>query len=82
MEDLNDSRAAALGQIIQLVRLAILCMLAAAALLLVADFAGRGWNDGAIRFLSENVLMTIVYAISGEVIAAIAAASFLALWKR
>lgn len=81
MENESESRSAAIGHIVKLVRFAIACTLGLAVLLLVADFLGRGWNDGAIRYLSENVLTAIVYAITGEIIAAIAAATGLMLWK-
>jgi hypothetical protein len=69
------------GQIVKLARFAILGTLILAALLLVADFLGRGWNNGELRFLSENVLMTIIYGIAIEAIAAIAALTCLTLWK-
>lgn len=77
-----EPRSAATGHIFKLVRFVVVGTLALAALLLVADFAGRGWNDGALRYLSENVLTTLVYGVAAEVIAAIAAATCLSLWKQ
>ena len=75
------SRLETRGQIVKLARFTILGTLLLAALLLVADFLGRGWNNGDVRFLSENVLTTIVYGIAIEAIAAIAALTCLTLWK-
>jgi hypothetical protein len=75
------SRPETTSQIIALARFVILCTLALAALLLLADFVGRGWSTPDARFLSERVLITFVYAIAAQVIAAIAAITCLALWK-
>jgi hypothetical protein len=75
------SRSETRGQIIRLARLAILGTLFLAALLLAADFVGRGWSNDELRFLSGNVLTTIVYGIAIEAVAAIAALTCLALWK-
>ena len=69
------------NQIIALARVVILCTLALAAILLFADFVGRGWSTPDARFLSEKVVITLVYAIAAQVIAAIAAITCLALWK-
>lgn len=68
-------------QVIALARFVILCTLALAALLLLADFVGRGWSTPDARFLSEKVVITLVYAIAAQVVAAIAAITCLALWK-
>jgi multisubunit Na+/H+ antiporter MnhB subunit len=75
------SRSETRGQIIKLTRFAILGTLGLAFLLLLADFLGRGWNNEGLRFLSENVLTGIVYAIALETVAAIIALVCLALWK-
>jgi hypothetical protein len=76
------SRPETTTRIISLTRFAILCTLGFAALLLLADFIGRGWSDGARRFLSEQVVITLVYGIAAEVVAAIAAVTCMALWKQ
>jgi hypothetical protein len=74
------SRPETTTQIIRLVRFAILCTLALAAVLLFADLlAGAHRSD--LRFLTENVVMSLVFAIAAEVIVAIAAATWVALWK-
>ena len=75
------SRPETTTQIIRLARFAILCTLALAAVLLLADFLGRGWSTAELRFLSEKVVITFVYGIAAEVVAAIAAATCMALWK-
>ena len=75
------SRPETTSQIIALARFVILCTLALAAILLLADFVGRGWSTPDARFLSEKVVITFVYAIAAQVIAAIAAITCLALWK-
>ena len=69
-------------RIISLARFAVLCTLALAVVLLLADFLGRGWSDASLRFLSERVVITLVYGIAAEVVAAIAAVSCMALWKQ
>ena len=76
------SRPETTAHIIKLARFAILCTLGLAALLLVADFLGRGWSDGSLRFLSERVVVTLIYGIAAEVVAAIAAVTCMALWKQ
>ena len=76
------SRPETTTHIIRLTRFAILCTLGLAALLLLADFIGRGWSDGSLRFLSERVVITLVYGIAAEVVAAIAAVTCMALWKQ
>jgi hypothetical protein len=81
MQPETTSRPDTTGQIIALARFVILCTLALAAILLLADFAGRGWSTPDARFLSERVVVTLVYAIAAQVIAAIAAITCLALWK-
>lgn len=75
------SRPETASQIITLARFVILCTLALAAVLLLADFAGRGWSTPDARFLSEKVVITLIYAIAAQVVAAIAAITCLALWK-
>lgn len=75
------SRSETTTQIIGLTRFAVQCTLGLAGLLLLADFLGRGWNNEALRFLSEGVVITFVYGIAAEVIAAIAAMTCMALWK-
>jgi hypothetical protein len=47
-------RPEATHQVIALARFVILCTLALAALLLLADFVGRGWSTPDTRFLSER----------------------------
>jgi hypothetical protein len=68
-------------QIITLVRFSVLCTLALAAILLLADFLGRGWSTADLRFLSERVVITFVYGIACQVVAAIAAATSMVLLK-
>jgi hypothetical protein len=75
------SRPDTTTQIISLTRFVVLCTLALAAVLLVADFLGRGWSTADLRFLSEKVVIAIVYGIAAEVIAAVAAVTCMALWK-
>ena len=81
MQPETTSRPETTSQIIALARFVILCTLALAAVLLLADFAGRGWSTPDARFLSERVVITFVYAVTAQVIAAIAAITCLALWK-
>lgn len=76
------SRPATTTHIIRLARFAILCTLGLTALLLLADFVGRGWSDVSLRFLSERVVITLVCGIAAEVVAAIAAVTCMALWKQ
>jgi hypothetical protein len=76
------SRPETTKQIIRLTRFAVLCTLGLAAVLLLADFLGRGWSTASLRFLSEQVVTTLVYGIAAEVVAAIAAATCMALWKQ
>jgi hypothetical protein len=54
---------------------------ALAAVLLLADFLGRGWSSADLRFLSEKVVIAFVYGIAFEVITAVAAVTCMALWK-
>jgi hypothetical protein len=68
-------------QIITLVRFSVLCTLALAAVLLLADFLGRGWSSADLRFLSERVVVTFVYGIACQVVAAIAATTSMVLLK-
>jgi hypothetical protein len=68
--------------VISLARFAILCTLGFAAALLLGDFQGRGWSNGSLRFLSEQIVITLVCAITAEVVAAIAAVTCMALWKQ
>jgi hypothetical protein len=75
------SRPEATIQIISLVRFSVLCMLALAAVLLLADFLGRGWSTADLRFLSERVVITFVYGIACQVVTAIAAATSMVLLK-
>jgi hypothetical protein len=75
------SRPETTAQIIRLVRFAILCTLGLAAVLLLADMAGRGWSTAELRFLSERVVVTFVYGIAAQVVGAIAAITCVALWK-
>ena len=75
------SRPETTNQIIALARFAILGTLALAAILLLADFVGRGWSTPDARFLSEKVVITLVYAVAAQVIAAIAAITCLTLWR-
>lgn len=75
------SRPETTTQIISFARFAILCTLALMAVLLLADFLGRGWGTESLRFLSEKAVITFVYGIAAEVVAAIAAVACLALWQ-
>ena len=75
------SRPETTTQIISLARFAVLCTLALAAVLLLADLFGRGWSTASLRFLSEQVVITLVYGLAAEVVAAIAAATCMSLWK-
>jgi hypothetical protein len=58
------SRPETTKQIIGLARLAVLCTLALAGVLLLADLLGRGWSSASLRFLSEQVVITLVYGIA------------------
>lgn len=66
-------------QIVRLARFAILGTLAFGALLLLAEllFGTRG----STHFLTQQVVVSLVYAIAIEVVAATAAATCLALWR-
>jgi hypothetical protein len=75
------SRPETASQVIGLVRFVVLCTLAMAAALLVVDILGRGWSTPDLRFLSEKVVITFVYGIAIEVVAAIAAVTSMALWR-
>ena len=75
------SRPETTTQIISLARFVVLCTLALAAVLLFADFLGRGWSTSDLRFLSEKVVIAFVYGIAAEVLTAIAALTCMALWK-
>jgi hypothetical protein len=75
------SRPETTTQIIGLIRFVVLCTLALAAVLLLADFLGRGWSSADLRFLSERVVIAFVYGIAAEVVAGIAAVTCMALWK-
>jgi hypothetical protein len=75
------SRPETTTQIISLARFVVLCTLALAAVLLFADFLGRGWSTADLRFLSEKVVIAFVYGIAAEVLTAIAAVTCMALWK-
>ena len=75
------SRPETTTQIISLARFVVLCTLALAAVLLFADFLGRGWSTADLRFLSEKVVIAFVYGIAAEVLTAIAALTCMALWK-
>jgi hypothetical protein len=81
MEQDIPSRSVTTTQIIKLARFGILWTLGLAVLLLVADFVGKGWQFGDLRFLSERILVTFVCAVAAEVVAAIVSVTFLALWK-
>ena len=54
------SRPETATQIILLIRFVVLCTLALAAVLLLADFLGRGWSTSDLRFLSEKVVIAFV----------------------
>ena len=74
------SRPETTTQIIRLVRFAVLCTLALAAVLLFADLlAGARGSD--LRSLSQNVVISLAFATAAEVIVAIAATTCLSLWK-
>ena len=74
-----QSRSETMVHIFKSVRFAILCTLGLAAVMLFADLGQR--NASGNRFLSEAVLMAVVYATAAEVIAAIVATTCLQLWK-
>ena len=74
------SRPETTAQIISLTRFAVLCTLGLATALLLADILGRGWSNASLRFLSEQVLVTLAYATAAEIVAAIAATTCM-LWK-
>jgi hypothetical protein len=76
------SRPETTMHVINFARFAILCTLGLAAALLLGDFFGRGWSNGSLRFLSEQVVVTLVYGIAAQVVAAIAAVTCMALWKQ
>jgi hypothetical protein len=71
------SRSETRAQVVRLARFAILCTLAAGAVLLVADVAHFGHG----RFLSEEILRSLLQVVAIEVIAATAAVTCLALWR-
>lgn len=75
------SRPETTTQILKLARFVVLCTLVLAAILLLADFVGRGWSTADLRFLSEKVVIAFVYGIAAEVVTAIAAVTCMALWK-
>jgi len=75
------SRPETTKQIISLARFAVLCTLALAGVLLLADFVGRGWSTASLRFLSDQVAITLVYGIAAEIVAAIAPATCMALFR-
>jgi hypothetical protein len=75
------SRPETMAEIIRLVRFAVLCTLALAAVLLLADLFGRGWSIANLRFLTETVVVTLVCGIAAQVFAAIVAVTCMALWK-
>lgn len=70
------------AQIISFARFTVLCTLALATILLIADFLGRGWSSADLRFLSERVVVTFVYGVAIEIVAAIAAVTCMTLWKK
>ena len=75
------SRPETTTQILKLARFVVVCTLVLAAVLLIADFLGRGWSSADLRFLSEKVVIAFVYGIAAEVVATIAAVTCMALWK-
>ena len=75
------SRPETMAQIIKLARFTILRTLGLGAVLLLADMAGRGWSTAELRFLSEKVVITLVYGIAVQAVGAIAAVTCVALWK-
>ena len=52
-----------------------------AAILLLAEFLGRGLNAADLRFVTEAVVITFICAIVAKAVAAIAAMTCIALWK-
>lgn len=74
----STERSESRAQIGKFARFAILTTLAFMVLLSSADFIG---HHVGIKFMSEQVLITFVYVVGIEVVAAIAAFTFLALWK-
>jgi len=79
MTDTPPAPAGDTMQIAKLARLAIFSTVGLALLLLTADFVGRGWSNPEMRFLSQEVLITLISAIVVEAAAGIAAATFLAM---
>jgi hypothetical protein len=67
----------AMTHMFRIVRFAILCTLALTAVLLMADIGARNMAGG--RFLSEHVVTAVIYAMAAQVIAAIAASTWLQL---
>ena len=72
-----DPRSEARTQIVKLARLAILSTLTFAAVLILSEFLG---SYRPLHFISENILLTLIYALAAETVAAIAALTFLTLW--
>jgi hypothetical protein len=64
--------------IVKLARFAILCTLALMGVLLIFHLL----TNGRLGLLTESVVQSSLYVIGIEVIAAIAAATCLALWKK
>jgi hypothetical protein len=76
----TNSRRETAAQIVKLGRVTAWTVLALLVFLLMTDWVapGLGWSHSEL--LSENVLMTFVYAIAAEAVATIAAVTIL-LWK-
>ena len=73
-----DPRFEARTQIVKLARFAIISTLAFVVVLIFSEFLG---SYRPFHFLSENILLTIIYALAAEAVAAIAALTFLSLWR-
>jgi hypothetical protein len=70
-----DPRFEARTQIIKLARFAIISTLAFVVVLIFSEFLG---SYRPFHFVSENILLTFIYALAAK---AIAALTFLSLWR-
>jgi hypothetical protein len=75
-----ESRPETGTQIFRLVRLGVLCTLALGAALLIIDVLRGPGREPA--YLTQTVAQALIYAIAAQVIVAIAAATFMVLWKK
>lgn len=78
MSSENVSRQETTTQVVRFARFSIICTLAFAAVLLVAQML----TNGRLGLLTESTLTSLLYVIGLESVAAIAAATCLSLWKK